>query len=81
VLVEVIRKDMRMVSPTENRARQRRATLRAAGLRAVQIWVPDTRGPNFAEDARQQSRIAAASDLADPDLLSFMDAALTQVGS
>jgi hypothetical protein len=70
-----------MVSPTAMRARKRRAALRAAGLRAVQIWVPDTRRADFAEQARRQSRVAAASDLADPDLLAFMDAALTQVGS
>ena len=70
-----------MASPTATRARKRRAALRAAGLRAVQIWVPDTRRPGFAEEARRQSRVAAASDLADPDLLTFMDAALTQAKS
>jgi hypothetical protein len=46
----------------------------------VHIWVPDTRRPGFAEEARRQSRIAAASDLSDPDLLIFMDAALMQAG-
>ena len=70
-----------MASPTATRARKRRAALRAAGLRAVQIWVPDTRRPGFAEEARRQSRVADASDLADPDLLTFMDAALTQAKS
>jgi len=70
-----------MASPTATRARKRRAALRAAGLRAVQIWVPDTRRPGFVEEARRQSRMAAASDLADADLATFMDAALTQVGS
>ena len=70
-----------MASPTATRARKRRAALRAAGLRAVQIWVPDTRRPGFVEEARRQSRMAATSDLADADLATFMDAALTQVGS
>ena len=70
-----------MASPTPMHARKRRAALRAAGLRAVQIWVPDTRRPGFADEARRQSRIAAASDLSDPDLLIFMDAALMQAGS
>jgi hypothetical protein len=69
-----------MASPTATHARKRRAALRAAGSRAVQIWVPDTRSPGFADEARRQSRIAAASDLSDPDLLIFMDAALTQAG-
>jgi len=33
----------------------RREALRSAGLRPVQIWVPDTRRPGFAEEARRQS--------------------------
>lgn len=37
------------------RARRRRAALRAAGLRPVQIWVPDTRAPGFSEACRRQS--------------------------
>lgn len=32
-----------------------RATLRAAGLRPVQIWVPDTRRKGFSEECRRQS--------------------------
>lgn len=32
-----------------------RAQLRAAGLRPIQIWVPDTRRPGFAEECRRQS--------------------------
>ena len=39
------------------RVARRRAKLRAAGLRPVQIWVPDTRAPGFAEECRQQSRL------------------------
>jgi Antitoxin MazE-like len=34
-----------------------RAKLRARGLRPVQIWVPDTRRPGFAREARRQSRM------------------------
>jgi len=30
--------------------------LRKAGLRPVQIWVPDSRRPGFAEQCRRQSR-------------------------
>jgi len=33
-----------------------RARLRKAGLRPVQIWVPDARRPGFAEECRRQSR-------------------------
>jgi hypothetical protein len=68
-----------MASSTAARVRKRRAALRDKGLRPVQIWVPDTRRPGFAEECRRQSRLAAASDLADADLLSFLDAALGDV--
>lgn len=36
-----------------------RAKLRAQGLRPIQIWVPDTRRPGFAEECRRQSRLAS----------------------
>ena len=50
--------------------------LRAAGLRPVQIWVPDTRRSGFAQECRRQSAIVAEADRADRDLMDFMDAAL-----
>ena len=34
------------------RVKKHRAALRAAGLRPIQIWVPDTRHPGFTEEAR-----------------------------
>jgi len=39
------------------RVKRYRDGLRAAGLRPVQIWVPDTRRPGFAEECRRQSRL------------------------
>jgi hypothetical protein len=39
------------------RVKRHRDGLRAAGLRPVQIWVPDTRRPGFAEECRRQSRL------------------------
>lgn len=36
--------------------------LRTSGLQPVQIWVPDTSCPGFAEDCRQQSHVAAEAD-------------------
>jgi hypothetical protein len=68
-----------MASSTAVRVRKRRAALRQAGLRPVQIWVPDTRRPGFAEECRRQSRLAAESDLADADLGEFLNAALADV--
>ena len=53
--------------------------LRAAGLRPIQIWVPDTRRSGFAEECRRQSAIVAAADLADRDLSDFTDAALREM--
>jgi hypothetical protein len=53
--------------------------LRAAGLRLVQIWVPDTTQSGFAEECRRQSAVVAAADLADRDLKDFMDVALQDV--
>jgi hypothetical protein len=53
--------------------------LRAAGLRPVQIWVPDTRRPGFAEECRRQSRLAAIADATDPDLSAFLDEALDDI--
>jgi hypothetical protein len=46
----------------------------------VQIWVPDTRRPGFAEECRRQALVVAAADAADAELASFMDAALAEMG-
>ncbi len=52
-------------SPKPRRAgdkmRTYRAKLRRQGLRPVQLWVPDTRAPGFAEAIRQQSLIVSQS--------------------
>ena len=42
-----------------NRMQAHRERLRAAGLRPVQIWVPDVRRPNLLQEAQRQSRLAA----------------------
>lgn len=46
-----------MATTTARRVQTHRAGLRAAGLRPLQIWVPDTRRPGFAEECRRQSRL------------------------
>ena len=68
-----------MPTPTSQRVQKRRAALRAAGLRPVQIWVPDTRRPGFAEECRRQARLVAASDAHDAELSDLMDSALTDL--
>ena len=50
-----------------------------AGLRLVQLWVPDTRRPDFAAECQRQSRLAAQADMDDKDMQHFMDAALADV--
>lgn len=58
-----------------SRVQKHRDALRMAGLRPVQIWVPDTRRPNFAEECRRQSRLVAEADKGDTDMPHFMDEA------
>jgi hypothetical protein len=48
-----------------------RQRMRAAGLRPVQIWVPDSRSPDFAEKCHRQAR-AVASDPAGDELMRFV---------
>ena len=62
-----------------SRVQKHRDALRKAGLRPVQIWVPDTRRPNFAEECRRQSRLAAKADKADTDMQQFLDEALADL--
>ncbi|WP_434517292.1 antitoxin MazE family protein (plasmid) [Dechloromonas sp. ARDL1] len=64
-----------------SRVQKHRDALRMAGLRPVQIWVPDTRRPNFAEECRRQTRLAAQADKADADMQHFMDEALADLDS
>jgi len=49
-------------SDVRKRVATHRAELRKRGLRPIQIWVPDTRAPGFAEEARRQSRLIAAEE-------------------
>jgi len=65
-----------MASSTARRVQKRRDALRAAGLRPVQIWVPDTRRPGFSEECRRQARLVAVSDSVDRELDAFLDAAM-----
>lgn len=58
------------------RVRKRRLALRKAGLRPVQLWVPDTKRRGFAAECRRQARLAADSDLKDGELMRFLDTAL-----
>ena len=68
-----------MPTPVAVRVQKRRDALRNAGLRPVQIWVPDTRRPDFAAECKRQSKLASEADKADAEMLEFMDAVLSDV--
>lgn len=68
-----------MATPVSARVQKRRDALRMAGLRPIHIWVPDTRRPGFAAECRRQSKLAAQADMADGEMMDFMDEALSDV--
>jgi len=56
------------------RVQRRRDKLRAAGLRPVQLWVPDTRAPGFAAECRRQCALLASHSNRDLDDNAWLDA-------
>ncbi len=54
------------------RVQKYRATLRASGLRPVQIWVPDTRRPGVVEECRRQS-LMLRDDPAESQTLEWLE--------
>ncbi len=54
------------------RVQKRRASLRKAGMRPVQIWVPDTRREGFAEECKRQSALVN-NDQQEQEVLQFLD--------
>jgi hypothetical protein len=68
-----------MTTSVADRVHKHRTGLRASGLRPVQIWVPDTRRPGFAEECRRQSRLVAEADRTDTEMQRFMDDALADL--
>jgi hypothetical protein len=64
----------KQVKPNRGKARSSRekvrafrARRRAKGMRAITIWVPDTRAPKFAAEARRQCLAVNASRRAAED--------------
>lgn len=47
--------------------------LRAAGLRPIQIWVPDTRRPSFAEECRSQC-LVVRNDPQEREVMGWIEA-------
>ena len=70
---------MPVPSTGAQRVAKRRAALRAQGLRPIQIWVPDTRAPGFADECARQAALADAANRADPELGQFEEAAAADI--
>jgi len=60
-------------STSRDKVRAHRTCLRKAGLRPVQLWVPDVRSKSFAQTAHRQSLAVARSPHAKRDQ-AFVDA-------
>jgi hypothetical protein len=54
------------------RVRKHRAQLRRAGLRPVQLWVPDTRKKGFAAECRRQC-LALRNDPHEKEVLDYIE--------
>lgn len=61
-----------MAATTSARVQKHRDALRAAGLRPVQIWVPDTRQAGFAEECRRQS-LSLRADAHESEILHHLE--------
>ncbi|WP_042446943.1 antitoxin MazE family protein [Azospirillum sp. B510] len=68
-----------MSTPLSFRVQRHRDNLRAAGLRPLQIWVPDTRRPGFATECRRQSRLVRDT-LREQETLDWLDAVRDREG-
>lgn len=60
------------MASSARRVADHRSALRARGLRPVQMWVPDTRAPGYAERVRRQLE-ALRNDPREARLLEELD--------
>ena len=66
------------VPSSTNKVTRSRERVRAAGLRPVQFWVPDTRLPDFAADVRMQC-LAIKGDRHEAKTIKFAEEATGQM--
>jgi hypothetical protein len=62
-----------MTLSSREKMQRYRDRLKDAGLRPVQIWVPDTRSKNFAAEVRRQSLLVSDSP-DESEVMDFIDA-------
>lgn len=67
------------MSATSERVQRHRERLRASGLRPIQIWVPDTRKPGFADECRRQCALLAG-DPHERETLDWLDTVAERTG-
>jgi hypothetical protein len=68
-----------MAMTISERVGKRREAMRKAGLRPVQVWVPDTSAPGFAEECRRQS-LMLRDDPHEREIMDFLEAAADRDG-
>jgi len=68
-----------MSQSVNERVQKRREALRRAGLRPVQMWVPDTRAPGFAQECLRQSALVAQAR-EEADLQASLEASASTEG-
>ncbi len=59
--------------PPKVRMANFRNRMRAEGLRKVEMWLPDTRSPEFIARCQAQARAVAASDPAGDEIMAFIE--------
>jgi len=69
---------MSSTRPSAQKVTRSRERMRAAGLRPVQFWVPDTRLEGFALELQRQC-LALRADAAESNALHFTEAAAGSV--
>lgn len=69
----------RRINNSGANVQRHRDKMRARGFRLLQIWVPDTRSSEFAEECRRQS-LRVAADPAERALMDELEAMLDLEG-
>ena len=68
-----------MATLVNDRVKKHRNALRMAGLRPVQIWVPDTRQAGFAAECQRQSALIAQAESTNQDVTTMLDEAINDI--
>ena len=64
---------MPKVSAANRNVQRYRDRMKRAGLRLVQLWVPDTRAQGFADECVRQSRVAARKRRVERDVHDWIE--------